>query len=61
MITKQEIDRKKQLALSARELSNITTNMLNNLPKRLKIQQKGPLNYNSPNVRERLGWCKPIN
>lgn len=47
---------KKERANRALELANFERNVAQMTSQ--KKNQKTSLNYNSPNVRERLGWCK---
>lgn len=53
-----EILNKKERANRSLELANFEANLNKLCPKKIK---RTMLNHNSPNVRERLGYCKQIN
>ena len=55
-ITKSDFLAKKELANRAKELANFEHNIAQYCS--LKKNNKTSLNYNSPNVRERMGFCK---
>lgn len=55
-ITKAEFLNKKEKANRALELANFEKEIAKQCSS--KKTSKTALNYNSPNVRERLGWCK---
>ena len=55
-ITKSAFLAKKELANRALELANYEHNIAQHCSS--KKSNKTSLNYNSPNVRERLGFCK---
>ncbi len=57
-LTKNESLNRKELINRAKELANFEANLNKLCPK--KINKTGS-NYNSPNVRERLGFCKQLN
>lgn len=53
VINKAQFEIKKQKAIAALELANYAANAV-------KKSKKTGYNYNSPNVREKLGFCKPV-
>mgnify|MGYP003494716895 CR=1 FL=1 len=55
-LTKSDFLAKKELANRAKELANFEQNIAQHCSS--KKNNKTSLNYNSPNVRERMGFCK---
>ena len=55
--TKEQIKAKKELASQALKQAEWEANLIASLPKK---NRKGPINHMSPNIREKLGYCKSI-
>lgn len=53
-LTKQQIIAKKELAAQALKQAEWEANIVKALPKK---NQRGPINYLSPNIREKKGYC----